>query len=191
MLAAMRATVGLLMAGVAASIAGCGASDEPPPSVCWPEGATPGGEVDLGTGSLAFEPLADGDPLIVVNGPQGGNHVLLHARVRNLEGGDPAERSTLPYTRFSLFRADGSQIAVASCGSQLAYSEPADDWLSLQYGRFVIVLQAAAAEIVDEEGRAVVEVVDCEGRYATDERTVRLVAEPEPEPEPEPDAGPS
>jgi hypothetical protein len=80
---------------------------------------------------------------------------------------------------------------VASCGSQLAYSEPADDWLSLQYGRFVIVLQAAAAEIVDEEGRAVVEVVDCEGRYATDERTVRLVAEPEPEPEPEPDAGPS
>lgn len=42
--------------------------------------------VELGTGEVAFEPLADGTTLPLVAGPQGGHHVWLGFRVIGMSG---------------------------------------------------------------------------------------------------------
>lgn len=39
--------------------------------------------VAVGTGSMAYEPLQDGDPATIVHGPQGGWHVLASGRIAN------------------------------------------------------------------------------------------------------------
>jgi hypothetical protein len=38
---------------------------------------------EIGGGAYAFEPLAPGDPLVMVHGPQGGWHVLASLRLRS------------------------------------------------------------------------------------------------------------
>ncbi|MDP2307216.1 MAG: hypothetical protein Q8P18_14415 [Pseudomonadota bacterium] len=50
--------------------------DSAAPDGCFSEPAT----VEVGGGSLAFEPVADGAEMTMVHGPQGGWHVLASAR---------------------------------------------------------------------------------------------------------------
>ena len=40
--------------------------------------------VELGTGEVAYEPLSDGDPVEVINGPQGGQHILASVRTSGM-----------------------------------------------------------------------------------------------------------
>jgi hypothetical protein len=47
--------------------------------------------VTLGTGTDAFEPLADGAPLSFYLGPQGGYHVFASLRATDLPPGDPLD----------------------------------------------------------------------------------------------------
>lgn len=57
------------------------------------DAATPGDapivdpSLDLGTGQSAWEPIADGDPVELIHGPQGGYHVFARIREERL-GGD-------------------------------------------------------------------------------------------------------
>lgn len=41
---------------------------------------------EAGTGETEFVPLEDGDPVVVVNGPQGGQHILGSLRTWNTDG---------------------------------------------------------------------------------------------------------
>ena len=41
--------------------------------------------IDVGPGAAGFEPLSDGDPLVMVHGPQGGWHMLGSVRTHNMK----------------------------------------------------------------------------------------------------------
>jgi hypothetical protein len=54
-----------------------------PPDVCRPAGAGDP-EVTLGSGQTNYAPLNDGDTLQIEKGPQGGHHIWVALRMRNL-----------------------------------------------------------------------------------------------------------
>ncbi len=58
-----------------------------------PECAAEEASVSVGGGDTTYEPLSDGDPAMIVHGPQGGWHLLASARVRNT-----LNRVTITYT---------------------------------------------------------------------------------------------
>lgn len=60
-----------------------------PPDICRPANHGPP-EVILGVGQTDFAPLADGQTLMLEQGPQGGHHIWLAVRMRNLrQSGSP------------------------------------------------------------------------------------------------------
>lgn len=81
-----------LSCGLLVGIVSCGApSPDPGPAGARSDsGALPTGcfaneaMVDVGTGATAFEPLAEGDPVVMVHGPQGGWHLLGSVRTHNM-----------------------------------------------------------------------------------------------------------
>lgn len=132
---------------------------------------------EVGTGYLAFEPLADGDPILVTQGPQGGFHVLGSVRTTGLVPGDDDDlmASDNPTTTFRVFRGAARVDLDASRYTQ-GLSPVGDHHEML--GRLVILDIAADAELAGAEIELEVEVVDVDGRRATDRR--RLIAEPDP-----------
>lgn len=107
------------------------------------------GVIELGTGSLAFEPLAPDAPLVLVNGTQGGNHFIVNARIQGLLPGNPSRPGQLgnPLTRFLLFREDGTRIDALLPPYRLGYRE-SGDWHELPSGTILRVNQ----EMIDDEG---------------------------------------
>ncbi len=66
---------------------------------------------DLGAGEDFYEPLADGDPILIVFGPQGGYHLDGSVRVAGVDPGDPElppGDPAHPQTTFEVRREDGS-----------------------------------------------------------------------------------
>jgi len=60
-----------------------------PPDICRPANHGPP-EVIIGTGQTDFAPLADGQTLMLEQGPQGGHHLWIAVRMRNLrQSGSP------------------------------------------------------------------------------------------------------
>lgn len=60
-----------------------------PPDICRPANHGPP-EVVLGTGQTDFAPLTDGQMLMLERGPQGGHHIWIAVRMRNLrQSGSP------------------------------------------------------------------------------------------------------
>ena len=83
--------------GLLVAIASCGAPSPDPgtaggrsdsgtsPTGCFANEAA----IDVGTGATAFEPLAEGDPVVMVHGPQGGWHLLVVSAQHDRGGPDP------------------------------------------------------------------------------------------------------
>jgi len=72
-----------------ASCGGGGAS-APPDQMgpCGPVDSMSGGQVELGTGNLAFEPMPDMLP-IIMDASQAAPHLLVQSRIRGIPPGDP------------------------------------------------------------------------------------------------------
>ena len=67
----------LAMGLLGLALAGCGGGDPAAGDLV----------VELGTGEVGFEPLADEQPVPLVAGPQGGHHVWLSLRAEGLAKG--------------------------------------------------------------------------------------------------------
>ncbi len=146
-------------------------------SACGPPDATAdadtsGGEVELGTGAVAFEPLAAEQRLGLWMGPQGGYHFVVHARIRMMTPGDPTEPVTTPSTRFLVFREDGRQVDKQNPAYRIAYDDTGDGWFTLPGGRIAQIENAEVPDIYEQRVRIRVEVRDEVGRTASDERWV-------------------
>lgn len=119
-----------------AGLVGCTVPEPPPPGV------------QLGTGDLDFEPLVDGQDVYVVQGPQGGYHILGSARLAGVDAGDPDDlgSSHNPHTVFQVV-VDGAQLAPAA--SYVQGYDPVPDAYQLyeMVGRFVILDVASDAEL--------------------------------------------
>jgi hypothetical protein len=156
---------------------------------CWPvESSTAGGEVEIGTGPLGFEPMPEAVQFIL--GTQGGTFLSVHARLRGLEPGNPDDLldPTNPRTRFSAVLFDGTEVA-RECPGTVGY-EPSEEnsyferkrAQNLEFLPFELGQKAFDTDIT-----LIVEVIDAQGRYARDEKTAFAQA---PEGWTDGDAGP-
>lgn len=139
----------------------------------WPiDTATEAGSIELGTGTGSWQPMPEEIPFIL--GTQGGTYLVLHSRIKDLEPGnvenflDPLN----PMTRFSATLFDGTVVGRA-CPSRLGY-EPAGEgyYERKQYQNLEFLPFSLGEGAFDTVVKLKVEIIDAEGRYATDEKDV-------------------
>lgn len=150
---------------------------------CEPQQAAP--DVDpavlLGTGEWSWEPLSDGDSLSVIQGPQGGHHLLGSVRLVGLEPGDPEDLSSAnnPTTTFSVI-LDG--VNLTPTANYLQGIDPVhasdSDWEHEMIGRFAILDIADDSELDGLTLRFEVKIEDIHGRTASD--GLEILAYPDP-----------
>lgn len=132
--------------------AGC--ADDPPP----PEGV----RVEVGLGLDRFVPVADGDPIELVFGPQGGWHVDLAARVY---GANEADEIILS---FRVYQPDG-QIAYPIKRLVDPERAPRSEDGALEYpGAQLVFAIMDPSEVVGEGCRPEVELIIGQDVYVDD-----------------------
>jgi hypothetical protein len=152
------------------------------PGPCWPiEMTTPGGEVEVGTGVDAYQPMPDELPLVF--GDQQGYHITARARIRGMNPGMVGDvlnqNKKNPGTKFwAIALADQAQIGVSPCPYRIFY-EPAGDADGDVFPFYVEIrfdTSLQLADIVDKQYRVIVEVIDADGMYAKGEKVITAIA---------------
>jgi hypothetical protein len=165
--------------------AACGSDGEDPTpdapvgGPCWPLEATPGGEVELGTGDITFEAL--GDTLeIITSSAQSDPFVEIHARIRDLPTGDPENLfdPDNPRTKASLFIESLNLTLGVSCPATIGYTAaPVSGAFDLARSLKVGFGFMPIAGIPGRQGRITLEVVSSDRRYAKAEKVVTLTTQ--------------
>ena len=140
---------------------------------CEPERCrSEGGTVELGTGEAGFEPLADGDTLGWVAGPQGGFHVYGSVRTQGLSIATAftAPEDTWADLRMELLDPGGR--AVAGFPFTPRVFRPSDGYDGELFG--VLVPFFATIPPTGAGYRLEVEVADADGVCGSDSRTVAV-----------------
>jgi hypothetical protein len=145
---------------------------------CWPLQASPGGQVELGTGEIDFEPMPD-MLAITSNTSQSDPYFGVHARIRGMPPGsrdDPFDPKN-PRTKVSAVIEELNLTLGVECPATLGYvasPEPgAYDLvhsLRLGFGTFPI------EQVSGKQARVTVEVVGANRLYARAEKMVTLMA---------------
>ncbi len=136
----------------------------------------------LGAGEWEWETLESGDEVAVIQGPQGGFHLLGSVQVSGIEAGDPdnlAEPDN-PTTTFFVW-VDGQNIAPVSRyvqGLDPVSDADADDHSHEMIGRFAILDITSDDELDGVELIFEVVVEDVNGALVSD--SLSLVAYPHP-----------
>jgi hypothetical protein len=130
--------------------------------------------VELGTGEDAFEPLQDGDPVSVINGPQGGQHILGSVRTSNM--------TSVATVRLSIQRAEDDSY-VSDQTYRLQFFEDDAERCEWSYpGLFAylgfVSLAQDNANFLWLDAIMRIEVTDNNGRTMSDE--VMVIPELEP-----------
>lgn len=132
----------------------------------------------IGTGDAAFIPLSNGDDIQVIQGPQGGFHILGALQATGIEPGDTDNLfdSSNPEIHFKVY--DGDERVDASN----AFIQGLDNtrWRDTYevVGRFVFLDIESDDELVGRTLRFTAELTDVDGVVLTDERTLGAVASP-------------
>lgn len=162
-------------------LAACGghpgqAPDAPGP--CWPLDAMPGGQAELGTGDIAFEPLPAMLP-IIRNASQSDPFLAVHARIHGLPPGNPDDilAPGNPHTKVGATIDELGLTLGVECPASLGYvasSEPgAFDLIhSLRIGLGTIPPE----QIAGKQARITLVVVGANGLSAQDAKIVTLTA---------------
>lgn len=173
-----------LLLPIAVTLAACSEPSEPPvgqgPAGQGDSGAPPGpcsagdASVALGTGQTTFESIDDGDSVVVINGPQGGQHILASVRTWNM--------TSVAMVHLTVRRAqDDSVVSDQLYRLQFFPQEDAGEgdcaWLYPgMYGYLGFVTGPDDdADFLWREALMSIEVTDNNGRSASDE--VRVVPE--------------
>ena len=154
--------------------------DSPMSSPCWLDAHTPGGTVQLGTGTFQYTPMAD--HVALEFGTQLGFDIPVHAEMTGLLPGNPKDTldPSNPRTRFHGFFVDtGESINPGRCGMRLAYVPAAGSAYDLLRGSAILFdVTLTEADLFGREVRVVVEVIDSNANYAMDEKIV--ICDPPP-----------
>jgi len=133
---------------------------------------------DIGSGSAAYEQLAEGGPIEVVRGPQGGYHVFGSLRVGGLSTGEGLDLSD-PGNPSVTFSVDGvSGLLGGYTGLQRVFT-PAGDGLAELFGEVLILDIDSPEQIVGTEAILRAEVTDSCGTTVSAERHALFVDEEE------------
>jgi hypothetical protein len=166
--------------GAGLLLAACGGDERPAVDAgpCWPLNATPGGQVQIGTGDITFEPMPDVLP-IINNLSQSDPYLQVHARIHGIPPGNSEDAldPRNPKTKLSAVITDlNPPLDVVFCPASIGYvasSEPgAFDLLhSLRIG----FMKTPLDQVSGKQARITVEVVGSNGLYAKDEKLVTLM----------------
>jgi hypothetical protein len=122
--------------------------------------------VEVGTGEVSFEPLEDGDEIVVINGPQGGQHILGSLRAWHTD-----QVLTVHYTITIV--ATGEVVSDQTNRYQMLEEEGDCAWVYPgMYGYLGFVYEGEDTdpdEFLDHESVMRMEVEDSLGRTASDE----------------------
>ena len=137
----------------------------------------PLGQAELGTGTTSFEPLVAEQEFGVIAGPQGGFHFIIHARIRELEPGDPLLPGDPgnPRTLFGAYDVNGERLDPAFAPYRLGYVQAQGGWYELASGHILVIDNSHVPGIYGQRVRITVDVTDRDGRSARDERWIRAV----------------
>jgi len=138
--------------------------------------------VQVGTGTIDFEPLSENDELDVIAGPQGGHHFIVHARAKNIIPGDASipGLEANPRTIFQAFTEAGTQIDLMFPPYTLGYRR-AGEWLVLPSGRILQVDDDVVPSLIGQRMRITLQVTDANGNRGNDEVWVRVTEGPLPD----------
>jgi hypothetical protein len=162
-------------------VAACGGGHASPadaPGPCWPLEATPGGQAELGTGDITFEPFPAMLP-IIRDGSQSDPYLAVHARIHGLPPGNPNDilDPGNPHTKTDATIDElGLKLGVECPGSLAYVASPeggagAFDLIhSLRIGFGTMPL----AQVVGKQVRITLVVVGSNGLYAQDTKLATL-----------------
>ena len=157
---------------------GCGAESNPASD---PEPPAVPPAIEMGTGEWDWEPLEDGQEIDVIQGPQGGFHLLGSVRVAGIAAGSADDLSDPdnPTTRFWVVH-EGVDLAPSSVFIQGLDTSPAsaEPFSHQMVGRFVIMDIAADDELDGVEVAFGVSVEDVDGVRVETEMTLTAVPHP-------------
>lgn len=134
-------------------------------------------EIELGTGTVYYERFTDGQEIPLYQGPQGGFHFLMHARMRGMQFGDDRdpEGQDNPVTEFSAFDARSTRVDLRRGIYTLGY-RPVEggDWGELPSGKIIEVRNELAMALLGTEITLRVQITDVDGLMAEDIVRVRV-----------------
>jgi hypothetical protein len=142
-----------------------------PPDICRPanHGAP---ELALGTGQTDFTPLADGQTLQLERGPQGGHHIWIAARMKNLR--QSGSRTTLTARVVS-----DPSITIAPAGYVFTFDRDEGNYCKLWGLRFQ--LDSGASDLgqtykqfLGKQLEVTVEVIDSTNARATSTKVIQI-----------------
>jgi hypothetical protein len=159
------------------ALAACGSGDgDDIDDGCWPDiPTTPHGSAVLGTGYTSYEPMPEMLPLEY--GVQDGYNFVAHAKMTGFHPGNPADilDKKNPRTRIRAFFAD-TDVPLniyASCAVRLSYVDAGNGEYELQSGIPIIFETCWRSDkLIGQRFRIELELMDSEGRIATDSKIV-------------------
>jgi hypothetical protein len=142
-----------------------------PPDFCRPANHGPP-ELVIGTGQTDFAPLAEGQTLQLERGPQGGHHIWLAARMKNLR--QSGSRTTL-----TAKVVGDPALTIAPAGYVFTFDRDEGNYCKLWGLRFQVDSGAADLgstykQFLGKQLELTVEVVDSTNARATSTRTVQI-----------------
>lgn len=146
------------------------------PGPCWPEGpTTPHGNVVLGTGYTAYEPMPAN--LVLEYGVQDGYNFIANVRMSGFDPGNPSDvlDPKNPRTRIRAYFEDGNIPLnfYASCPVRLSYIDAGGGEYVMQSGIPIIFETCWRSDnLIGKRIRIDLELADAQGRVAVDSKIV-------------------
>lgn len=138
--------------------------------------------LEIGTGDIAFVPIADGDTVFVVFGPQGGYHINASLRVQGIDNGEPTDVDA-PDNPVTAFSATLDGVSINLSGDATTYKQgidpvPGEPGVYEMIGRRLLLNITDDAQLDGEEIVMTVHVEDKDGVALDDTRSVIAVPDP-------------
>lgn len=138
--------------------------------------------IEIGTGEIEFEPVAEGDEVYVIYGPQGGYHFNASVRVQGIDHGVPDDLDA-PNNPLTSFHAELDGVSLDLDGNATSYRQgidpvPGEPGVFQMIGRRLLLSITDDAEIAGQTVRIEVTVTDANGVELHDERDIVAVPHP-------------
>jgi hypothetical protein len=165
--------------GVSLLLASCGGHPSQNPDAagpCWPLDAMPGGQAELGTGDIAFEPMPAMLP-VIRNASQSDPFLQIQARIHGLPPGNPDNilDPGNPRTKVGATIDELGLTLEVECPASLGYvASPEAGAFDLVHSLRIGLGTTPPAQVAGKQVRITLEVVGSNGLYAQDMKLVTL-----------------